>query len=89
MGENNALPRLELVSTLAFQGKIKNGLVFHCDKRHIIYGIGQTVMARDISSGKEYRYCGHSNTVSCVAVSKDGTLIFASGQENFMGFKVT
>ncbi|GFS76296.1 cilia- and flagella-associated protein 52 [Trichonephila clavipes] len=86
MSENDKLPRLELLSTLAFQGKIRNGLVFHCDKKHIIYSIGQTVIVKDIATGKEYRYCGHSNTVSCVAVSKDGTLL-ASGQENFMGYK--
>ncbi|GBM29807.1 Cilia- and flagella-associated protein 52 [Araneus ventricosus] len=86
MGNGDKLPRLELVSTLGFQGKIRNGLVFHSDKKHIVYSIGQTVMVKDIGSGKEYRYCGHSNTVSCVAVSKDGTLL-ASGQENFMGFK--
>lgn len=68
-------------------GKIQNGLVFHSDKRHIVYSVGQTVMMKDISNEKEYRFCGHSNTVSCVAISKDGKLL-ASGQENFMGFKV-
>lgn len=44
-------------------------------------------MVKDIGCGKEYRFCGHTNRVSCVAVSKDGSLL-ASGQENFMGFKV-
>lgn len=68
-------------------GKIKNGLTFHCDKKHIAYAVGQTVMVKDIGSGKESRFCGHSNAVSCLAVSKDGSLL-VSGQENFMGFKV-
>ncbi|KFM58842.1 WD repeat-containing protein 16, partial [Stegodyphus mimosarum] len=86
MSGDDTLPRLELLSTIAFQGKIRNGLVFHCDKKHIAYAAGQTVMVRDIGNGKEYRLSGHSNTVSCIAVSKDGSLL-ASGQENFMGFK--
>lgn len=68
-------------------GRIKNGLTFHPDKNHIAYAVGQTVMVKDIGTGQEYRFCGHSNTVSCVSISKDGSLL-ASGQENFMGFKV-
>ncbi|XP_071034756.1 cilia- and flagella-associated protein 52 isoform X2 [Parasteatoda tepidariorum] len=83
---NEDLDQLEIISTIAFQGKTRNGLVFHVDKKHVAYSVGQNVMVREISSGKEYRYYGHSNTVSCVAVAKDGSFL-ASGQENFMGFK--
>ena len=75
------------ITILLFSGKIKNGLTFLCDKIHIAYAVGQTVIVKEIGTGKEYRFCGHSNIVSCVSVSKDGSLL-ASGQENFMGFKV-
>lgn len=86
MEENSDLPQLELTATIGFQGKLRNGLLVHPDKTHIIYGVGQTVMIRDICRNKQYTLYGHTNTVSCLALSKDGTLI-ASGQANYMGFQ--
>ncbi|XP_054707301.1 cilia- and flagella-associated protein 52-like [Uloborus diversus] len=87
MSGDNSMPHLKLMSTIAFEGKLRNGLVFHKDKKHIAFAAGQTVMLKDIvNTNKEHQLCGHSNSVSCISISKDGTLI-ASGQENFMGFQ--
>lgn len=68
-------------------GRIPNGLKVHPDRQHLIYALGCTVVVEDIQSGKQEFLTGHSNDVTCIAVSKSGRYI-ASGQLTYMGFKV-
>ncbi|XP_038067844.1 cilia- and flagella-associated protein 52-like [Patiria miniata] len=77
---------LELLSTTGFNGKVFAGFKVHPDKEHIIYPLGNTVIIEHIAKNTQSFLQGHTDNVSCVAVSKNGKFI-ASGQETYMGFK--
>lgn len=64
-----------------------SGLRVHPDREYLIYPLGSTVVLKRIKDGKQEFLHGHTNNVSCISVSKSGSYI-ASGQVNFMGFKV-
>jgi WD40 repeat protein len=67
-------------AVIGFTGDVPNGLV--------LYPLGSTVVIRDISSGQSQRFLrGHSDAVSCIAVSPSGRYV-ASGQVTYMGFQV-
>lgn len=68
-------------------GRVFSGLRVHPDREHLIYPLGSTVILKRIKDGKQEFLHGHTNNVSCISVSKSGSYI-ASGQVNFMGFKV-
>lgn len=68
-------------------GHVFSGLRVHPDREHLIYPLGCTVILKRIKDGKQEFLHGHTNNVSCISVSKSGSYI-ASGQVNFMGFKV-
>lgn len=77
---------LELLATIGFGGTVPGGLIVHPSRRHMIYPLGSTVVVQDISTNKQSFLMGHTNTVSCVTVSKSGRYI-ASGQITHMGFQ--
>ncbi|XP_023211124.1 cilia- and flagella-associated protein 52-like isoform X2 [Centruroides sculpturatus] len=83
---DESLPNVELISTIGFQGNIKHGLIVHPDKIHLLYGLGNTIVIKDILHKKECFLNGHSNSITCLAVSKNGHYI-ASGQETLMNYK--
>lgn len=64
-----------------------SGLRVHPDREHLIYPLGCSVIVKRIKDGRPEFLHGHTNNVSCISVSKSGQYI-ASGQVNFMGFKV-
>lgn len=68
-------------------GHVRSGLRVHPDREHLIYPLGSAVILKRIKDGKQEFLHGHTNNVSCISVSKSGSYI-ASGQVNFMGFKV-
>jgi cilia- and flagella-associated protein 52 len=72
---------------LFLPGLVPDGLKVHPDGKHIIYPVGCTVVIENISTKKQEFLSGHSNNISCLAVSKSGRFI-ASGQVTYMGFKV-
>eukprot|EP00794_Sanderia_malayensis_P009374 gene9374-10361_t len=83
--------QLELVSTIGFAGNVPGSLLVHPDSNHLIYPLGNTVVIEDLMSTKHDRsrqefLSGHTNNVSCIAVSKSGKFV-ASGQVTHMGFK--
>lgn len=71
----------------SFTGKVKGGLKIHPGGQHMIYSIGNTVIVEDLTTKTIECLSGHTNNVSCIAVSKSGRYI-ASGQVTHMGFKV-
>ena len=81
--------RVKSIIILFFTGVVPNGLKFHPDREHIIYALGCSVVIENIKSKKHPELLmGHTDCVSCIAVSnKDGQLI-ASGQRTHMGFLV-
>ena len=68
-------------------GKVYAGLKVHPDKENIIKPLGNTVIIENINTHKQYFLQGHTDDVSCLAVSKSGRYL-ASGQVTHMGFKV-
>lgn len=79
---------LDIMLTLFFSsGHVISGLRVHPDREHLIYPLGSTVILKRIKDGKQEFLHGHTNNVSCISVSRSG-LYIASGQINFMGFKV-
>nr|CAB3267684.1 WD repeat-containing protein 16-like [Phallusia mammillata] len=86
MSAEDDVPRLELLSTIGFNGLVNGGLIIHPDKEHMVYPLGNTVIVRNLNTNKQDFLTGHTNTVSCLVVSKSGKYI-ASGQVTHMGFK--
>lgn len=79
-------PLLELENMIGFGGAIISGLQIHPDGKHLIYPIGCTVTIEEVGTKRQEFLSGHTNNVSCVAISKSGQYI-ASGQVTYMGFK--
>ncbi|KYO40820.1 cilia- and flagella-associated protein 52 isoform B [Alligator mississippiensis] len=77
---------LELQAVIGFNGYIYAGLTCHPDREHLIYPLGCTVVIESLNNSQSFLH-GHTNNVSCVAVSPSGRYI-ASGQVTFMGFKI-
>ncbi|XP_068448325.1 cilia- and flagella-associated protein 52 [Clinocottus analis] len=84
--ETQGMPQLELEAVIGFNGHVSAGLRVHPDREHLIYALGCSVILKRIKDGKQEFLHGHTNNVSCIAVSKGGSYI-ASGQVTFMGFK--
>ncbi|XP_030842134.1 cilia- and flagella-associated protein 52 [Strongylocentrotus purpuratus] len=86
--ENNSddIDRLELMSTIGFNGSSQGSLSVHPDRNHIVYPLGNTVIVENLNSKKQDFLQGHTNTVTCVTISRSGRFI-ASGQQTHMGFK--
>eukprot|EP00128_Syssomonas_multiformis_P006655 Colp12_sorted_trinity150504_noHs@14952 len=89
MEERGETSDLVLESIIGFGGTVSGGLIVHPNKKQIIYPLGATVVIRDIKdSSKQSFLQGHTNTVSCIAVSKSGKYV-ASGQITHMGFQAS
>ncbi|XP_066442698.1 cilia- and flagella-associated protein 52 [Eleutherodactylus coqui] len=78
--------QLELEAVIGFNGHVLSGLISHPDREHLIYPLGCTVIIQSVNKHKQHFLHGHTNNVSCVAVSKSGKYL-ASGQVTYMGFK--
>ncbi|XP_068118492.1 cilia- and flagella-associated protein 52 [Hyperolius riggenbachi] len=77
---------LELESVIGFNGHVPSGLISHPDREHLIYPLGCTVIIESLSKRQQHFLHGHTNNVSCVAISRSGKYL-ASGQITYMGFK--
>nr|XP_054762828.1 cilia- and flagella-associated protein 52-like [Lytechinus pictus] len=78
---------LKLIETIGFNGSNPGSLIFHPDRSHIVYPLGNTVVIEPIESGgKQVFLKGHTDAVTCVTISRSGKYI-ASGQRTHMGFK--
>jgi len=77
---------LKLERTIGFNGTLTNGLHMHPDGEHMIYALGSTVVIQDRNTLTQTFLRGHTNTVSCIAISPSGRFI-ANAQETHMGFK--
>lgn len=78
--------KLELQAVIGFDGSVKNGLIYHPNGRLIIYPLGTTLVVKNIVSDTQHFLRGHSDNISCVALSNNGDLL-ASGQQTHMGFQ--
>ncbi|XP_052071620.1 cilia- and flagella-associated protein 52-like [Mytilus californianus] len=80
------VPRLELDSIIGFNGDVNAGLKVHPGREHLIYPLGNTVIIEHVTTKEFSQLSGHTNNVSCIAVSPSGNYL-ASGQVTHMGFK--
>jgi len=77
---------LELEGVIGFSGMQKHALLLHPNDAHIIYPLGATVVIRNVHDNKDQTFLqGHTDRVTCLAMSKDGNLL-ASGQITHMGY---
>ena len=60
-------------------GSVPHGLLVHPDGENLIYPLGCTVVIENIKTHEQNFLSGHTNDVSCLAVSKSGKYV-ASGQ---------
>eukprot|EP01048_Picozoa_sp_COSAG05_P006553 COSAG05_NODE_432_length_9860_cov_10.291056_2_plen_606_part_00 len=78
---------LELKAVIGFSGEVPAGLIVHPSNKFVLYPLGSTVVIRSIDSAQSQRFLrGHSDGVSCIAVSPSGRYV-ASGQVTYMGFQ--
>uniref|UniRef100_A0A8B9J214 Uncharacterized protein n=1 Tax=Amazona collaria TaxID=241587 RepID=A0A8B9J214_9PSIT len=78
----------EDLSLPSLAGHVPFGLICHPNKQHMLYPLGCTVVIQDLDSKKQVFLRGHTNNVSCIAVSRDGVYV-ASGEVAFMSFKTS
>uniref|UniRef100_A0A7S3LVG9 Cilia- and flagella-associated protein 52 n=1 Tax=Palpitomonas bilix TaxID=652834 RepID=A0A7S3LVG9_9EUKA len=78
---------LEIENVIGFAGDVSEGLIAHPDRKNMIYPLGSNLVIAKIANPKEQLFLqGHSNKISCVAVSPSGRYI-ATGQITHMGFQ--
>ncbi|VDO11105.1 unnamed protein product [Rodentolepis nana] len=78
--------KLNLRGAIGFNGTVDNCLQIHPDRQNYIYALGSAVVIEDIISHQQSLLQGHSNSIVCLAVSRDGCYL-ASGQITHMGYK--
>ena len=79
---------LALESVIGFAGGVRNGLIMHPDGVHQIYPLGCNVVILNTETKEQSFLTGHTDKITCMALSKSGNLL-ATGQQTFMGFKVS
>lgn len=77
---------LDLESVIGFGGKVRDGLVYHPNGKHVLYPLGMTLVVKRLADDKQEFLDGHTNVISSVALSNSGKLA-ASGQMTHAGFK--
>ena len=76
---------LPLKSVIGFAGKVGGGLVLHPNGKTMAYPLGATVVVKELGDTYSQSFLqGHSDEVSCLAISRDGAFL-ASGQITNMG----
>lgn len=78
--------KIELQCAIGFDGRVVGGLALHPDGQHLLYPLGSTIVVKNLNTGKQFFLRGHSDKVTCVAISNNGKYV-ASGQRTHMGFK--
>jgi cilia- and flagella-associated protein 52 len=87
MSENGDGGRQLLMSaSTGFDGSVARGVCAHPDGQHAVYATGSTIVVKNFVTEAQRFLHGHSDRVTCIAVSHDGTLI-ASGQRVAHGYK--
>jgi WD40 repeat protein len=70
---------LELESNIGISGEILDSVVYSNCGSFIVYVLGNSIVVRDLMSSKSTFLTGHTNRISCLTISPDGTKL-ASGE---------
>ena len=76
-----------LITVNKITGAVRDSLTYTPCGKYLLYPLGSFVVIKNIKSGKESFFDGHTREVSCLSLSKDGFRM-ASGQMNISGVKV-
>ncbi len=68
-------------------GKIARALHYTPCGKYVVYPLGSFIVLKNLVSEREGFLDGHSQEITCVAMSHDGNRL-ASGQVHFTGVKV-
>ena len=79
---------LQIQSVIGFSGKVSHALHYTPCGRYLVYPLGSFVVIKNLATEKEAFIDGHTNIISCLTISEDGTKL-ASGQINISGVKVS
>ncbi|XP_024535234.1 cilia- and flagella-associated protein 52 [Selaginella moellendorffii] len=80
---------LPLGSVIGYSGTVPGGMVLHPDKSTLVYALGTCIVLRHRGDDHNQEFLqGHSNKVSCLAISRSGKYL-ATGQVSYMGFTTT
>ncbi|KAJ3271455.1 Cilia- and flagella-associated protein 52 [Terramyces sp. JEL0728] len=86
MATEGDVQQLSIKSIIGFGGNVPGGLLKHPNGTHQVYSLGSTVVVSDGKKSSQEFLQGHTNVVTCIAISKCGKYI-ASGQVTHMGFQ--
>ncbi|TDG53131.1 hypothetical protein AWZ03_000674 [Drosophila navojoa] len=78
--------QLQPRAIFGINGKVENGVRQHPITRAAIFPLGNKIAIADFAKNTQEFVAGHTNSISCLDVSKSGKYI-ASGQINHMGFR--
>ncbi|KAL0233659.1 hypothetical protein PCE1_002169 [Barthelona sp. PCE] len=70
---------------IGYSGYVPKSTIAHPDQTHLIYPVGANIIIKNTITNEIKMLKGHDNEISCMALSKTGTLI-ASGQKTHIGF---
>ena len=80
-------PALKIKSVIGFNGKVARSLHYTPCGKYIVFPLGSFIVIKNLVTEKEAFIDGHSNNISCLTISQDGSKM-ASGQINIPGVKV-
>jgi len=75
---------LKISGVIGFTGEVSNGLFYTPCGGFVVYPLGSIIVVKNVESKAQTFLEGHSNNVTCISVSNDGTKL-ASGQMNNPG----
>eukprot|EP01038_Epipyxis_sp_PR26KG_P007264 gene7264-9903_t len=77
---------LKIKSVIGFNGKVTGALSYTPCGKYIVYPLGSFIVLKNLQTDREAFLDGHSNGISCIAMSHDGRRL-ASGQTHLPGVK--
>lgn len=72
---------LKLRRVIGYNGTYPNTLIYTTDSRFLIYSLGLAVIVRDTKCHTQCFLRGHTDVITCLAISNDGSKL-ASGQQS-------
>lgn len=74
--------------TFIYSGAVRDSLTYSPCGKYLLYPLGSFVVIKNVKTGIEAFFDGHTREISCLSISNDG-LRMASGQMNIPGVKVS